>query len=257
MISARVNAERIVLLGWSRAILLQLAHPLVAAGVADHSSFRGGRLTAATRLHQTVHAMLSLTFGTDAAREATLARINGIHRRVNGTLTENAGVFPAGTAYSAEDPELLLWVHATLLESIPLAYELLVAPLSQAERDRYCVETAPVVRALGVTGGEPHSWSELNAYLERMYASGRIAVSRQARQLAAAVLAPPLAWTIAPAVRVNRLVTIGLLPAFVREQYGFSWNADDQRALDRWTRLLRRGRSLLPRRVAIWRDARA
>jgi uncharacterized protein (DUF2236 family) len=256
VISARINAERLVLLGWSRAILLQLAHPLVAAGVAEHSSFREGRLTAALRLHHTVKAMLSLTFGTDAQRDATLAQINAIHRRVNGILPETAGAYPAGTPYSAEDPALLLWVHATLLDSIPLVYERLVQPLSDAERDQYCTEAAPVVRALGVRDGEPRSWSSMRQYVDAMYASGQIVVSSQARALAAAVLAPPLAWAIAPAPHVNRLFTIGMLPPFLREQYGFTWTAADERALERWTQLLRRARRWVPRPIALWREAR-
>jgi uncharacterized protein (DUF2236 family) len=255
-ISARVNAERIVLLAWSRAILLQLAHPLIAAGVAEHSSFREGRLTAALRLHHTVHAMLSLTFGGEAKREATLAQINAIHRRVHGRLRENAGVFAAGTPYSAEDPALLLWVHATLLESIPLVYERVVEPLSDAERDQYCVETVPIVRALGVDHGEPRSWMDMRRYIERMLASGEIAVSGQARELAAAVIAPPFSWLIAPLARVNRLFTVGLLPGIVREQYGFAWTRTDEQALDRWTRILRPARRWMPETVALWKDAR-
>ena len=134
-IASRVNAERVLLLAWARAILLQLAHPLVAAGVDDHSTFREGRLTAVSRLHHTVRAMLSLTYGSAAERDATLATINGIHRRVNGTLRGPVGPFAAGTRYSAEDPALLLWVHATLLESVPLVYNRVVRPLSDTELD--------------------------------------------------------------------------------------------------------------------------
>src|SRR5688500_1347692 len=104
LISRRVNAERIVVLSWSRAILLQLAHPLVAAGVAEHSSFRHGRLTAAKRLHQTIRAMLALTFGDDRARTRALEGIRGIHRRVHGQLSTAVGIFPEGAPYSAEDP---------------------------------------------------------------------------------------------------------------------------------------------------------
>ncbi len=256
MIAARVNAERLVLLGWSRAILLQLAHPLVAAGVAEHSSFRSGRLTAALRLHQTVRAMLSLTFGRADVREATLARINAIHRRVNGTLPQAAGSFAAGTPYSAEDPGLLLWVHATLLDSIPLAYERLIAPLSDAERDQYCVEARSTVRALGVSAGEPTSWAAMRRYVDAMYASGDIAVSKQARGHSQAVLAPPFAWSVGPAAHVNRLFTVGLLPTFLRDQYGFGWSAADERALERWTRFLRRTRPWLPAPVALWREGR-
>ena len=148
LISRRINAERIVLLGWGRAILLQLAHPLIAAGVHDHSGFRATTWAAMTRLYHTVHAMLALTFGTDEERERALGGIRQIHQRVNGQLRSAAGRFPAGTVYSAENPDLVLWVHATLLESVPLAYEQLVGPLTIAERDAYCAEAAPLAVAL-------------------------------------------------------------------------------------------------------------
>ena len=131
----RVNGERLTLIGWTRAILLQIAHPLVAAGVFEHSGFRGSPVAAAARLHHTVKAMLALTFGDDAGRRRALEGILTIHRRVNGKLPEAVGVFPAGTPYSAEDPALVLWVHVTLLESLPLVYELLVAPLTASEHD--------------------------------------------------------------------------------------------------------------------------
>lgn len=256
-VSWRVNAERIVLLGWSRAILMQIAHPLVAAGVEDHSSFREGHLTAAYRLHHTVRAMLSLTFGTEAQRAATLARINGIHRRVNGTLPRAVGPYPAGTRYSAEDPELLLWVHATLLDSLPAVYELLIAPLSAAERDEYCREAAAILPALGVPEGmAPESWSAFREYMDRMYASGQIVVSDTARALAASVLAPPWAPLVAPAARMNRLITVGLLPPQIRQQYGFEWNERSARALRRWVSVLSRVRRIVPPALALWPESR-
>lgn len=255
-IAARVNAERVSLLAWSRAILLQLAHPLVAAGVDDHSTFRAGRFMAALRLHHTVRAMLSLTFGNDAARDATIATINGIHRRVNGTLREKVGPFPAGTPYSAEDPALLLWVHATLLESIPLVYEQVVAPLSARERDVYCEEATWVPRALGAPEGAPRTWPELQEYLAQMHQSGVLVVSAQARQLARAVLAPPLATLAWPAAYLNRLVTVGLLPPPVRQQYGFSWSRADEIRMSRALAVLRRVRRLTPNALALWPEAR-
>ena len=256
MIAARVNAERLALLAWPRAILLQLAHPLVAAGVAEHSSFREGRLTAAVRLHHTVRAMLSLTFGTAEARSATLGRINAIHRRVNGRLRDAAGPYPAGTPYSAEDPELLRWVHATLLDSVPLVYGLLVAPLAQDDRDAYCREAAPVARGLGVDEGLPASWQELRGYMDRMYGSGCLAVSGEARALARAVLRPPFAPVVAPAAHVIRLFTVGFLPADLRAQYGFGWRERDERALGRWVQMLRAARRAAPDALALWPEAR-
>jgi uncharacterized protein (DUF2236 family) len=255
-ISRRVNAERIVVLGWSRAILLQLAHPLVAAGVHDHSSFREGRLTAAVRLHHTIRAMLALTFGDKAARHAALEGIRAIHRRVNGTLPRAVGIFPAGARYSAEDPALVLWVHATLLESVPLIYERLVAPLTAAERDAYCDEAAAIAVELGARREEvPRTWTDTQRYLGRMYESGAITVSAEARSLAAAVLDPPFAWMVAPIAAINRTVTVGLLPPAVREQYGFTWTARDERRLQVTEERLSRLHGVLPRPLALWQEA--
>ena len=257
-VSRRINAERIVLLGWSRAILLQLAHPLIAAGVSEHSTFRGGPLAAASRLHHTVRAMLALTFGDDIGREHALEGIRAIHRRVHGRLAVGAGRFPAGTPYSAEDPDLLLWVHATLLDSIPRIYELIVAPLTRLERDAYCEQAAPVAVALGARDTDvPRTWGALTAYVDAMYASGSIAVGDQAREVAAAVLAPPLARVIAPIAWTNHLVTMGLLPDHIRRQYGFAWNAAKDRALRRVMLAARAARLITPPLLAQWPESRA
>ena len=256
-ISWRVNAERIVLFGWARAILLQIAHPLVAAAVAEHSSFRQGALDPVLRLHHTVKAMLSLTFGDESHQNTTLARINALHKTIHGTLKETAGPFGPGARYSAEDPALLLWVHATLLESIPLAYEALVGPLTERDRDRYCEEAASIAEALGVVDRPiPRSSAAVTAYIDAMYASGEIVVSHTARDLAHKVLRPPLWWMVWPASRLNTLVTVGLLPHRIREQYGFAWTAADQRALERWTHRIRASRRFAPDALALWRQAR-
>ncbi|MBM3769909.1 MAG: DUF2236 domain-containing protein [Acidimicrobiia bacterium] len=256
-VARRLNAERLVLLAWPRAILLQLAHPLVAAGVFDHSSFRGGPSAAATRLRATVRAMLSLTFGTTAQRQQTLDSIRGIHRRVHGHLSVATGRFPAGTPYSTKDPALLLWVHATLLDSIPLVYERTVGPLSADERNRYCLESAAVAVALGARDRDvPRTWNELNDYLTGMYASGAIAVGHQARELAYAVLRPPLSALIAPVTTLNRVVTVGTLPRPIREQYGFTWSERHDRRLTTVFRMLAALRRQLPDRLAHWPEAR-
>lgn len=256
-LSWRINAERIVLLGWGRAILLQLAHPLVAAGVFDHSEFRATPWAAATRLYHTVHAMLSLTFGREAARERTLDAIRVIHRRVNGVLRQRVGPFPAGTPYSAEDPTLVLWVHATLVESVVLTYERLVTPLSPAERDAYCLEAHPVAVALAAREQDvPRTWQETRDHLERVYASGTLATGPQARELARAVLSPAGSWAVAPAAWINRIVTIGLLPPFIRQQYDLTWTPRDQRMFDRLVRVMCATRRRLPDALALWPESR-
>ena len=256
LLSQRINAERLVVLGWPRAILLQFAHPLVAAGVADHSSFRQGRVSAVRRLHYTIRAMLALGFGNDTERHGALEGIRTIHRRVNGTLREATGIFPGGTRYSAEDPVLVLWVHATLLQTIPMVYELLVAPMSDAERDTYCVETAQVAVDLGAPPeAVPMTWDALHAYLDRMYASGAIAVGTDARALAPHVLSP-LGLVAAPYEWLNRLLTVGLLPPRIRDAYGYRWTERDGRALRRMAGLLRGARRLTPPLLALWPEAR-
>jgi len=256
LIARQVNAERLVLFGWSRAILLQLAHPLVAAGVAEHSSFRGGGASAVVRLHHTIRAMLALTFGNEAGRAAALNGIRAIHRRVHGKLRTPTGIFPAGTRYDAQDPDLVLWVHATLLESIPLIYEQVIRPLSASERDAYCAEAAPMAIDLGARQEDvPRTWTAVREYLTSMYRSGRIAVGEEALDLATAVLKPPFAWLAGPLSAANRIVTIGLLPEPIRDQYGFAWDSNDDRRLTRVATLLRGTRKYLPRRLAVWPEA--
>jgi uncharacterized protein (DUF2236 family) len=257
MISKRINAERLVLLGWSRAILLQMAHPLVAAGVAEHSTFRGGPLAAAVRLRHTVGAMLRLAFGDQAAADGTIAGIRAIHRRVHGHLRHTTGRFPAGHPYSAEDPALLLWVHATLVESVALTYDLVVAPVSEAERDRYCEEAAGVAIALGARVDEvPRTWRSLRAYMDRMHASGALAVGADARVIAHAILHPPLRVFTAPLGWLNRLVTVGLLPDAIRAQYGLSWSGRRRWQLGVVVSVLRAVRRALPIGWAWWPEAR-
>jgi uncharacterized protein (DUF2236 family) len=255
-IARRINAERMALAGWGRAILLQLAHPLVAAGVADHSAFTGGALQAALRLHHTVRAMTRLTFGTPDERDAALEGIRRIHRRVHGRLREGVGQFPAGTPYSAEDPALVLWVHATLLESLPLVHELFVEPLTIADRDAYCRAAAPLARELGAGSDVPETWQALTDYVAAMHASGQLVVSDDARRLGAAVLSPSLGWLVAPVRHANRVVTTALLPEAIRRQYALPWRASDERAFRWWVRVLRAARRAAPRVLREWPEAR-
>ena len=247
----KVNREIVVVAGWGRAILLQLAHPAVAAGVHHHSSFRGSLLASLRRLRSTVGAMLSLTFGDTEQVISAAAGIQSIHDRVRG-------IGPEGGPYSAHDPDLQRWVHATLLESIPLTYELLVGPLTVRERDRYCMEAAIMEPLLGMPAGWlPRDTAQLDAYMQEMLSSGRLAVTDTSRALAHAVLYPPqwyLAW---PAFRAVQLMTIGSLPPSIRQAYGFEWRARDARAFARWTAFLRMSLRLLPPLAREWPAARA
>ena len=248
----KVNREVVVVAGWGRAILLQLAHPSVADGVHGHSGSRGSLRASFQRLHSTVGAMLSLTFGHTEEMIAAAAGINAIHDRVQGRV--NA---PAGGSYSAHDPDLQRWVHATLLESIPLTYERLVGPLTRRERDQYCVEAAIMEPLMGMPAGWlPRDSGQLDAYMAEMLVGGRIVVTDTSRALARAVLYPPK-WLVAwPAFRAMQLLTIGSLPPAIREAYGFAWHARDERALARWTTVLRGSLVVLPSLAREWPIAR-
>jgi len=244
-ITWKVNREVIVVAGWGRAILLQLAHPAVAAGVHHHSSFRGSLLSSFRRLHSTVGAMLSLTFGDTEQMITAAARINAIHDRVRGD------------AYSAHDPDLQRWVHATLLESIPLTYESLAGPLTLRERDRYCSEAAIMEPLLGMPAGWlPRDSAQLDTYMREMLAGGSIVVTDTSRAVARAVLYPPQWYVAWPAFRAMQLLTIGSLPPSIRRAYGFEWRARDVRAFARWTALLRTSLRLLPPVAREWPMAR-
>jgi uncharacterized protein (DUF2236 family) len=253
----RVNREVAVLLGWGPAILMQFAHPLVAAGVAEHSSFRAGPSERVRRLRQTLDAMLALTFGTPEEAARAARGINAIHDRVHGELSEPGGPFPRGTAYSAHDPELLRWVHATMLDILPRTYELFIGPLTLEEKDRYCADATGIGPLLGTPDGYlPTSMAQLEDYMSEMLASGEIAVTPTAHVLARQIVSPDCLNRAWPPAWLNRLVTIGLLPPSIRAAYGYRWNRNDQLALRICAGASRRLVPLLPSVLRHWPAAR-
>jgi uncharacterized protein (DUF2236 family) len=247
----------VLLAGWGRAILLQLAHPLVARGVVEHSGFTTDRWGRVRRLHRTLHAMLALTFGPAEDAGAAATRINAIHDRVHGRLDHAAGGEPAGAPYSAHDPALLTWVHATLLDSFLGAYRLFVGPLDPVAADRYCLESSGIEARLGIPAGRlPRTESALRAYLEAMLASGVLEVTDTARALAREVLAPPAPRILRPALWLAALPAVGLLPPSIRVGYGLPWDARRARALALVAGATRVSLPLVPPPLRYWGAAR-
>jgi uncharacterized protein (DUF2236 family) len=254
----RLHREVVLLAGWGRAILLQVAHPLIARGVADHSPFAAEPWGRVKRLERTLRAMLTLTFGTPEEITAVAAQINRIHDGIQGRLGEPAGAFDRGASYSAHDPALLGWVHATLLDSFLLTYERFVAPLTPAERDRYCREAGAGGSRLGIPQGRaPQSAAELAACMKRMLESGDICVTAAAREIAREVLAPPAPWPALPLLALARLPAIGLLPPSIRAAYGFAWSSRQERALQLLCAVVRGALPLVPSPLRYWPAARA
>jgi uncharacterized protein (DUF2236 family) len=198
--------------------------------------------------------MLTLTYGTPEEAGTVARGINAIHDRVNGHAVLPA---PGGvTSYSAHDPALLVWVHATLVESFLLAYELYVGPLDAGERDRYCAESAGIEPLLGIPDGRlPRSTRALAEYMDGMLGSGELVVTEDARRLAAELLTPvprvalPLMW-------LARLPSVGLLPVSIRTAYGFQWSPRRESMLQTSARLIRLALKITPARLRHWRPAR-
>ena len=256
-IAWRIHRERVLLAGWGRAILLQIAHPMVAQGVADHSVFTTEPWGWRRRLDRTLRSMLALTFGSQAEAAAAAARINGIHDRVHGRLGQAAGGSPAGAGYSAHDPALLTWVHTTLVDSFLLAYRLFVGPLDRADADRYCAEAAGIEPILGIPAGRlPRSEARLREYLDAMLASGAIEVTDTARRLSREILRPPLPGVLRPALWLANLPAVGLLPVEIRAAYGLPWSRSRASALHVLAAVSRRALPLAPRALRYWADAR-
>ncbi len=222
----RVNRELVCALAGPRAVLMQIAHPLVAAGVAEHSSFRRGRFG---RLYRTAAAAASITFCSEDLAMKAIRSINRKHSRVHGVLREQCGVFPAGTPYDANDPELKLWVLNTITDSTLLVYETFVAPLSESEREQYYIESLVAMKLFGIPGEiVPSGYAEFRSYMDRMLGSDVITVSPAAREIARSLFSPTPGGA---ALYMGSGVGIGLLPARMKREFGFKWGPHREKLL--------------------------
>lgn len=217
----RVHGERAVALSGPRALLMQAAHPLAVFGLLSHSSALEEPYD---RLARTAQVMNTIVFGSRAEAHEVSRRVRAMHRRVRGSLAEAVGPFPAGTPYRAGDPELLLWVLYTLVDSAAVVYSRYVRPLSEAERGAFWREYRVVGRLFGLRARDmPATIAELDAYGAEMLSGDRLIVTDWARRRARRiVLAPPVPLLAQPALQAANFVTIALLPDRIREQYGFS-----------------------------------
>jgi uncharacterized protein (DUF2236 family) len=223
----RVSAESVLLLGGGRALLLEVAHPLVAAGVAEHSAFRTDPLG---RLQRTLDAMSAIAFRERRAALAAARQVESAHARVRGRLAAPAGRFPAGAAYDGRDPALMRWVWATLVDTALAVHVRFVAPLARDALESYYAEQRVLARVLGVPDAcLPPSWPEFRAWFDAMLEGDELAVTDAARAIAAAVLDPPVRI---PGGGLVRTVTAGLLPARWREAFGLAWDAAREARLD-------------------------
>ena len=233
----RVNAEPAVALGAGRALLLQLAHPAVAQGVQDHSDFKRNPFK---RLQGTLEAMYAVVFGPEDLAAGVGRRVRWIHE------------FVTGPAYAANDPVNLLWVHATLLDTALRCYEAMVEPLAPIERETYYAEMTQVAARFGLSrDDQPATYEDFRRWFDDTVAA--MEVTDVGRDLGSFILDPALPLRLhgplRPALRLNRTMTVGMLPASLRHQFGFPWTTHDQHRFERTTRRFRATFARTPRSV--------
>jgi uncharacterized protein (DUF2236 family) len=217
----RVNRERVLALAGPRALLMQAAHPLAVTGLLSHSTALDEPYE---RLARTAQVLDAIGFGSRDDADRAAARVRAMHRRVRGVLPQAVGPYPAGTPYRADDPELLLWVLFTLVDSAALVYRRYVRDMSRSEEDALWRDYRLVGELFGLRDGDmPATLRDLDKYRRSMLDGDRLHVSPWARERARRiVLEPPLPLVARPLRDTVNFITIGLLPDRIRDEYGFA-----------------------------------
>jgi uncharacterized protein (DUF2236 family) len=223
------NSPLVPLLGGGPAVLLQVAHPLVAVGVVRHSDYRNDLWR---RLLRTLQALYLIVYGSKQEAETAGAAVQAVHAHVQGTTSERLGRFPAGTRYTASDPALMLWVHATLVETSLATHRRFVRPLAADEEERYYREMATVAHLFGTPAAIiPSCLADFREYVRAQLSGPDLCVTDPAREVAAVILEarlPPPLRLIRPA---HRLSCAALVPARLRKEYRLGWSRAHTAAL--------------------------
>jgi uncharacterized protein (DUF2236 family) len=219
----RVHREWVVAFSGPRALLMQATHPVAFEGFFAHT---GAMDEPYERLARTAKVMDTIAFGSREDADRATRRVRAMHRRVRGELAEAAGRFPAGTPFAADDPELLLWVLASLVDSALVVYERYVSSLSWAERDAYWQDYRVIGSLFGLEDDEmPADIDAFDEYMHDMLSGDVLYVTPAARELAIRiVMRPPVPLIRRPVLELVNFITVGLLPSRLRRQYGLRWN---------------------------------
>ncbi|HYK98251.1 MAG TPA: oxygenase MpaB family protein [Candidatus Acidoferrales bacterium] len=244
-VARRVNREAFLLLGGTAALLLQVAHPLVAAGVAEHSDFRRDPIG---RLLRTLNTTLAMVFGTTAQASAALGRVDRRHGAVRGTAA-------GGRRYDARDPRLVVWVQTTLVLTSLRLYELVMGRLSDADREAYWREASFFAMQLGATEETmPRAYADLLRYERDMLAT-EVIPDANAIAVARDVLRP-MPWLPGVVLWASHAFTTGLLPPSLRLAFGLPWRTRERLFYRGVIVSLRFIVPLLPERIRVVPQAR-
>ena len=217
----RVHRERALAISGPRALLMQAAHPLAVSGLLAHSTTLDEPYD---RLARTAEVMNTIEFGEREDADQACRHVRSMHRRVNGKLREAVGPYPAGTPYRADDPDLLLWVLFTLVDSGLVVYRMYVGSLTREEEAAYWDDYKLVGRLFGMRKSDlPSTLADLEDYRREMLDGDRLLVTDWARERARSiVLEPPVPLVAQPLLETFNFITIALLPDRIRTAYGFA-----------------------------------
>jgi uncharacterized protein (DUF2236 family) len=237
-VSWQVDREVTVLFGGARALLMQAAHPLVVAGVNQTQMYDRSPWK---RLQRTLMLTYTITFGTKAEAHAAADRINEVHARING-------VDPVtGKRYDALDPHLLLYVHATLVDSALLYEQLTIGRLDDEGRQRFHEEQMLAAELVRIPKESiPPTVPALRAWLADVEDRGELTVTDGARRVAGLFMDPPRDAEWRPILPQVARLAFGTLSPHLREMYGIRWNGAKEAALRSTFALMRAARPLLP-----------
>ncbi|MDQ3632797.1 MAG: DUF2236 domain-containing protein [Actinomycetota bacterium] len=250
----RVLGEYAVALSGPRALLMMAAHPVAFEGFFMST---GALDDPYARLRRTAIVVDEIVWGSRAKADAYTARVRTAHATVRGTIPHDAGPFPAGTRYAADDPELLLWVLACLVDAADRLYRGYVGPLARPERDALWQDYRVVGECFGLRPDEmPADIEAFDAYVAAT--TERLWVTDRARELGRRiVLEVPVPLVALPLREAVNQMTVGLLPARVRKGYGLRWDPARTLALKANQEYVRRlVLPFLPDRVRLVASAR-
>jgi uncharacterized protein (DUF2236 family) len=231
----RIAAEPVTALLVQRALVMEVAHPMVGAGVHDHSAFRTQPIK---RAWVTADAALRLVFGDDAVARAAARQIYGVHDHINGTLPHTTGGWREGTPYTAHDASLLTWVWATLVDSAETAYTRWVRPFSTTEADAFYDEMKAMAGFLGIPDAlVPGDRAGFGRYMEDRLDDESLGSGEVSRELARHILWYRH-WTVPPpVVRLERVLALATLDPRLLERLELRPGPRDVRLgrrLDSW-----------------------
>lgn len=214
----QVNREQVLLLAGAKVLLMQIAHPMVAESVYNHSYvFKKPIL----RLYRTLKLTFAMVFGTREEVQQAIAEVERVHRPATGRIEDGIGKYDAGTSYNPRNPRQALWVLATLVEGAISAYETFVAPLSDSKKQEFIDNSVDFAGRMGIPQQYvPKTYPALLDYMAQAIADEEVIVGEKARKIAPFITGQsiPLVNIVSyPLFRMN----VALLPENICKQYGY------------------------------------